>query len=145
MISSEDLRALQDAVHDPGRVLTQEQVVARLSRDFYWYSPILRAKLDGKTAEAAVQPVSVDEVKAVLAVCFARAIPGNDARRRNGELRPGGAPSRWRCAGLAEDGPHREHYRGRSSTCGAGCSPGRAGERGEGRRMGAALLSKHRR
>ncbi len=75
MISSEDLRALQDAVHDPGRVLTQEQVVARLSRDFYWYSPILRAKLDGKTAEAAVQPVSVDEVKAVLAVCFARAIP----------------------------------------------------------------------
>ncbi len=75
MISNDDLRALQDAVGCPERVLTQEQVVARLSRDFYWYSPILRVKLDGKTAEAAVQPVSADEVKAVLAVCFARNIP----------------------------------------------------------------------
>ena len=33
---------------DAERVSTAPQVVGRLSRDFYWYSPVLRKQLDGK-------------------------------------------------------------------------------------------------
>ena len=56
---------------DASRVLTQPQVVERLSRDFYWYSPVLKAALDGKRADVIVQPVSVDEVCTVLRYCHA--------------------------------------------------------------------------
>ena len=48
------------------RVLTAPTVLDRLSHDFYWYSPILRPILAGKTGDVAVQPVSVDEVLAIL-------------------------------------------------------------------------------
>ena len=57
---------LSQVVADPARVLTAPAVLDRLSHDFYWYSPILRPLLVDKTAEAAVQPISVDEVLAVL-------------------------------------------------------------------------------
>jgi len=60
---------------DPSRVLTQPQVVERLSRDFYWYSPVLRPLLDGKHADVVVQPVSVDEIRAVLRYCYAHDVP----------------------------------------------------------------------
>jgi FAD/FMN-containing dehydrogenase len=56
---------------DPGRVVTEPQAVERLSRDFYWYSPVLRRQLDGKVGELAVQPVNVDEIRRVLGYCYA--------------------------------------------------------------------------
>ena len=67
--------ALSQIVSDPERVITQPQVVERLSRDFYWYSPVLRKLLDGKVAEVVVQPVSVDEIQAVLRYCHAHEVP----------------------------------------------------------------------
>jgi FAD/FMN-containing dehydrogenase len=59
---------------DPARVLTAPAVVERLSRDFYWYSPVLRKLLDGKTADLVVQPTSAEEVQSVLAFARDRAI-----------------------------------------------------------------------
>jgi FAD/FMN-containing dehydrogenase len=66
--------ALEAATGDRARVLTQPGVVERLSRDFYWYSPILKPLLDDKRAEAVVQPVSVAEVRAVLRHCHAHEV-----------------------------------------------------------------------
>ena len=40
--------ALSHLLDDPVRVLTHPQTVEQLSRDFYWYSPVLRKQLDGK-------------------------------------------------------------------------------------------------
>ncbi len=60
---------LSRIVADPARVLTAPAVLDRLSPDFYWYSPILRPRLASKSGEVAVQPISVDEVLAVM--CFA--------------------------------------------------------------------------
>ena len=34
--------SLASILGDPARVSTAPQVVNRLSRDFYWYSPVLR-------------------------------------------------------------------------------------------------------
>lgn len=74
-MTAEDLSALREAVALPDRVITNASVVQRLSRDFYWYSPVLKALLDDKVAEAVVQPVSTEEVVRVLACCHSRRIP----------------------------------------------------------------------
>jgi len=66
---------LSKIVADPSRVLTAPAVLDRLSHDFYWYSPVLRPLLVDKIAEVAVQPISVDEVIAVLRFAGKHEIP----------------------------------------------------------------------
>ena len=72
---SDHAAALTNLLGDPARVLTQPQVVERLSRDFYWYSPILRPLLDGKHADVVVQPISVEEIINILRYCYANEVP----------------------------------------------------------------------
>jgi FAD binding domain len=67
--------SLTAIVADPSRVSTVPQVVNRLSRDFYWYSPVLRKKLDGKIADVVVHPLTVQEIQAILRYCYAHDIP----------------------------------------------------------------------
>src|SRR5580692_9996773 len=67
--------SLAAIVGDPTRVSTVPQVVNRLSRDFYWYSPVLRKQLDGKIADVVVHPLTVREIQDVLAYCYANEIP----------------------------------------------------------------------
>ena len=75
MITAEDLAALAECVGSPERVITNAQTVQRLSKDFYWYSPVLRPLLEDKVAEAVVQPVSTEQVVKVLTYCYGRRIP----------------------------------------------------------------------
>ena len=63
--------ALASILGDNSRVLTHPQVVERLSRDFYWYSPVLRKQLDGKVGDLVVQPLNEIEVQSVLRYCQA--------------------------------------------------------------------------
>src|SRR5271154_2969337 len=67
--------ALSALVDDPSRVIDNPQIVDRLSRDFYWYSPVLKKLLDGKRGDVVVQPISTEEVQNVLAHCYANEIP----------------------------------------------------------------------
>jgi FAD/FMN-containing dehydrogenase len=62
---------LAAALGDSARVLTQREMVEQLSRDFYWYSPVLRKQLDGKAADIAVQPRTAEEIRSVLRYCYA--------------------------------------------------------------------------
>ena len=71
MIDPGHSAALASLLGDDSRVLTNPQVVERLSRDFYWYSPVLRKLLDGKVGDLVVQPVSTDDVQSVLRYCQA--------------------------------------------------------------------------
>ncbi len=66
---------LSEIVGDAARVLTAPAVLGRLSHDFYWYSPILRPQLANKSGDVAVQPVSVDEVLAVVRFALRHEIP----------------------------------------------------------------------
>lgn len=75
MMTTDDLAAIAACLGGADRVITQSQTVERLSRDFYWYSPVLRRILDDKVADAVVQPVSTAEVAQVLATCYARRVP----------------------------------------------------------------------
>ncbi|MCX7646725.1 MAG: FAD-binding oxidoreductase [Rhodobacteraceae bacterium] len=45
------------------------------SRDFFWYSPVLKARLDHVTADFVVAPRSEAEVIEVLKACFAHDVP----------------------------------------------------------------------
>src|ERR1700740_3160647 len=56
-------------------VIADPQMLERLSKDFYWYSPILKALLEDKRAEAVVQPRTWEEVQNVLRYCFDQGIP----------------------------------------------------------------------
>jgi FAD/FMN-containing dehydrogenase len=57
------------------RMETNPALVRQKSRDFFWYSPILKKQLDHVTADLVVTPATQDEVLKVLAACYARDIP----------------------------------------------------------------------
>jgi hypothetical protein len=67
--------ALGGLLGDDSRVVTQPAVVQRLSRDFYWYSPVLRPLLDNKVADVVVQPLSAAEIQRVLRYCHDHDLP----------------------------------------------------------------------
>ncbi len=67
--------AMSELIADRRRCLTAPGVMERLSKDFYWYSPVLKKRLENKHAEVVVQPVNTDEVRSILRFCFAHDIP----------------------------------------------------------------------
>ena len=74
-MDSHHATALASLVGDPSRVLTHPPIVEQLSRDFYWYSPILRKQLDGKVGDVVIQPTTAAEVQEILRYCHASDIP----------------------------------------------------------------------
>ncbi|MGX5802099.1 FAD-binding oxidoreductase [Bradyrhizobium sp. Arg314] len=50
-------------------------IVQQKSRDFYWYSPVLKAQLDHITGDLIVTPKNEDEVIRVLAACHRHGVP----------------------------------------------------------------------
>jgi FAD/FMN-containing dehydrogenase len=69
------IAGLTALVADPARVITAPAIVDRLSKDFYWYSPILKPKLEAKVGEVAVQPANVEEILAVARFAGEHRIP----------------------------------------------------------------------
>ena len=63
------------------RVLPAEQIITQpaqlesLSRDFYWYSPVLKRELEGRLADAVVQPRSEDQLREIIKFAFEQRIP----------------------------------------------------------------------
>ncbi|MGG5817916.1 FAD-binding oxidoreductase [Falsiroseomonas sp. HW251] len=69
-----DIAGLRDELADIE--LQDDRALLKLkSRDFYWYSPILKKQLDGKTAELIARPRTEDEVLRILTACRARRVP----------------------------------------------------------------------
>ena len=51
------------------------QIVKQKSRDFFWYSPVLKQQLDHVTGDLVVTPKSEAEVIEVLKACYAHEVP----------------------------------------------------------------------
>ena len=66
--------ALLDRLGDVPTI-TDPALVRRKSRDFYWYSPILKEQLDSLEADIVVVPRSEAEVITVVQACFALDVP----------------------------------------------------------------------
>ena len=56
-------------------VITEPALVRQKSRDFFWYSPILKAQVDHKTADIVVCPRTEAEVVATAALCARHRVP----------------------------------------------------------------------
>ncbi|AZQ68864.1 FAD-binding oxidoreductase [Silicimonas algicola] len=54
---------------------TSEAAIRAKSRDFFWYSPVLKARLDHVMADFVVSPRSEAEVIEVLRTCYAHDVP----------------------------------------------------------------------
>jgi FAD/FMN-containing dehydrogenase len=50
-------------------------IVKQKSRDFFWYSPVLKRQLDHVTADVVVSPRNEAEVIEILKVCFEEGVP----------------------------------------------------------------------
>ncbi len=69
-----DIAALAASL-DGLELSTDRALLRQKSRDFYWYSPILKAQLDSKSSELYVRPKNEDEVLRVLAACRGARVP----------------------------------------------------------------------
>src|ERR1700743_604953 len=69
-----DIAALRAAI-GPIKWEDNSILVKQKSRDFYWYSPVLKRELEGVTADVVVSPTSEAEVQAVLAAAYKLGIP----------------------------------------------------------------------
>jgi FAD/FMN-containing dehydrogenase len=46
-----------------------------LSKDFYWYSPVLKRQLEDKRAELVARPADLAALRAVVAACYGAGVP----------------------------------------------------------------------
>jgi FAD/FMN-containing dehydrogenase len=69
-----DIGALAAAL-DGIELSTDRALLRQKSRDFYWYSPILKAQLDGKSADLFARPRDEAEVLRALAAARAARVP----------------------------------------------------------------------
>jgi len=54
---------------------THPSLVKQKSRDFFWYSPVLKRQLDHVCGDLVASPKSEEEVARILAACHARDVP----------------------------------------------------------------------
>jgi FAD/FMN-containing dehydrogenase len=69
-----DISALKREL-DGMKIEDNEKIVQQKSRDFYWYSPVLKRQLDHVTGDLIVLPKSEADVVRVLAACHRFSIP----------------------------------------------------------------------
>lgn len=73
-IDEEGIKSLLECVGEVN-VITDGDKLEKLSKDFYWYSPVLREMLEDKKAAVAVKICSLDELKSVVALAYQREWP----------------------------------------------------------------------
>ena len=63
------------AIVGEAHVITDPIQLDNNSRDCYWFSPVLKPKLDGKVADVIVRPGTVDEMRDVIALAVRNRVP----------------------------------------------------------------------
>ncbi|MEX0852365.1 MAG: FAD-binding oxidoreductase [Bauldia sp.] len=69
-----DISRLKSALGDL-KIEDNPAIVKQKSRDFYWYSPVLKRQLDQVTGDLVVSPKNEAEVIHVLRTCYAEGVP----------------------------------------------------------------------
>jgi FAD/FMN-containing dehydrogenase len=73
-LESELIDELTAACGEENMILAADKV-GKLSKDFYWYSPVLKPMLDDKTAGCVAQPEGLEKLKAVVSACCKYNVP----------------------------------------------------------------------
>jgi FAD/FMN-containing dehydrogenase len=69
------LKAELKALVGEANVIDAGETLETLSKDYYWYSPVLKRQLEDKKADAAVRPANREELGAVVAACWRAKVP----------------------------------------------------------------------
>lgn len=64
-----------DAMLGEGKVVLDPAIVDKLSKDYYWYSPLLQSKLKDKVADGVVKIHTEEDLVQTLAYAYAHRIP----------------------------------------------------------------------
>ena len=89
---SRDARSRRCGRELGGIALADDAATLKLkSRDFFWFSPILKPLLDDKRADLVAMPRTKDDVDPRRRGLRPPSHPADRARRRHRQLRPGGA------------------------------------------------------
>jgi FAD binding domain len=72
-MTTADFNALAEILPQD-QIVTATSQIESLSRDFYWYSPVLKRDLAGKLAEVVVQPRSLEQLKSIVRFAFVRKV-----------------------------------------------------------------------
>lgn len=73
-MTTADFNALAQILPED-RIVTTASQLESLSRDFYWYSPVLKRDLANKLAEVVARPRTVEEVRELIRFAYGRRIP----------------------------------------------------------------------
>ena len=57
------------------RLEQNDKIIQQKSRDFYWYSPVLKRQLDHVTGDLVASPKTEDELIRILKACYAHDVP----------------------------------------------------------------------
>jgi len=71
-----NIEAALAALEEKGiKTVTRAAAVKQRSRDYFWYSPVLKDRLDHVTADFLAIPTSEEDVVEILRVCYAHDVP----------------------------------------------------------------------
>ena len=71
----DSLRTALRALLGSENLIDHGDALESYSKDFYWYSPVLKPLLEKKRADLVARPGSIDEARQVVAACFAAGVP----------------------------------------------------------------------
>ena len=71
----DELKSEFRALLGPAHVIESGESLESISKDYYWYSPVLKRQLEDKSADVAVRPGTVDELRQVVAACWRAKVP----------------------------------------------------------------------
>ena len=74
-VPTEELKQTLRAIVGADNLVDSGDTLEALSKDFYWYSPVLKRQLDEKRADLAVRPGGLDELRAVASACWRARAP----------------------------------------------------------------------
>ena len=72
---TEPLRSELRALLGAANVIEGGDSLETLSKDYYWYSPVLKRQLDAKRADLVARPGSIAEAGKAIAACFQAGVP----------------------------------------------------------------------
>jgi FAD/FMN-containing dehydrogenase len=71
----DELKAELKALVGDANVIDAGDTLETLSKDYYWYSPVLKRQLEDKSADAAVRPANREELASVVSACWRAKVP----------------------------------------------------------------------
>lgn len=74
-ILTETLRTELRALLGAENVIESGDSLETLSKDYYWYSPVLKRQLDEKRADLVARPGTIEQTRKVIAACFQAGVP----------------------------------------------------------------------